>query len=125
MESLLAPLEHLFAPLFFVLLGFQVDVTTFADLKVLILGLLLTLVAIFGKMAATLILKKGYHKLVVGFVLVPRGEVTLIFASLGKSMGVLSTSLYSVLIIVVLLTTLITPPCLTWALRRSEKVAST
>jgi len=120
-ESLLAPLEHLFAPLFFVLLGFQVDVTTFADLKVLVLGLLLTLVAIFGKMAATLILKKGYHKLVVGFGLVPRGEVTLIFASLGKSLGVLSTSLYSVLIIVVLLTTLITPPCLTWALGRQER----
>jgi Kef-type K+ transport system membrane component KefB len=120
-ESLLAPLEHLFAPLFFVLLGFQVDVTTFADLKVLVLGLLLTLVAIFGKMAATLILKKGYHKLVVGFGLVPRGEVTLILASLGKSRGVLSTSLYSVLIIVVLLTTLITPPCLTWALGRKER----
>lgn len=124
-ESLLAPLEHLFAPLFFVLLGFQVDVTTFADLKVLVLGLLLTLVAIFGKMAATLILKRGYHKLVVGFGLVPRGEVTLIFASLGKSMGVLSTSFYSVLIIVVLLTTLITPPCLTWALGRSDETALT
>lgn len=123
--SLLAPLEHLFAPLFFVLLGFQVDVTTFANLKVLLLGLLLTLVAIFGKMAATLILKKGYHKLVVGFGLVPRGEVTLIFACLGKSMGVLSTSLYSVLIIVVLLTTLITPPCLTWALGRSYETALT
>ena len=124
-ESLLEPLEHLFAPLFFVLLGFQVDVTTFANLKVLVLGLLLTLVAIFGKMAATLILKKGYHKLVVGFGLVPRGEVTLIFASLGKSMGVLSTSLYSVLIIVVLVTTLITPPCLTWALGRSDGTALT
>ena len=123
--SLLAPLEYLFAPLFFVLLGFQVDVTTFANLKVLVLGLLLTLVAIFGKMAATLILKKGYHKLVVGFGLVPRGEVTLIFASLGKSMGVLSTSLYSVLIIVVLITTLITPPCLTWALGRSDETAPT
>jgi Kef-type K+ transport system membrane component KefB len=120
-ESLLAPLEQLFAPLFFVLLGFQVDVTTFANLKVLLLGLLLTLAAIFGKMAATLILKKGYHKLVVGFGLVPRGEVTLIFASLGRSMGVLSTALYSVLIIVVLLTTLITPPCLTWALGRSDE----
>ena len=124
-ESLLAPLEHLFAPLFFVLLGFQVDVTTFANLKVLVLGLLLTLVAIFGKMAATLILKKGYRKLVVGFGLVPRGEVTLIFASLGKSMGVLSNSHYSVLIIVVLLTTLITPPCLMWALGRSDETALT
>jgi Kef-type K+ transport system membrane component KefB len=119
-ESLLAPLEQLFAPLFFVLLGFQVDVTTFANFKVLLLGLLLTLVAIFGKMASTVILKQGYHRLVVGFGLVPRGEVTLIFASLGKSMGVLSTSHYSVLIIVVLLTTLITPPCLTWALGRSS-----
>jgi Kef-type K+ transport system membrane component KefB len=120
-ESLLAPLEQLFAPLFFVLLGFQVDVTTFASLKVLILGLLLSVVAIGGKMAATLILQRGYHRLVVGFGLVPRGEVTLIFASLGKSMGILSTPLYSVLIIVVLLTTLITPPCLKWALGRCNQ----
>jgi Kef-type K+ transport system membrane component KefB len=117
-ESLLAPLEQLFAPLFFVLLGFQVDISTFADPKVLVGGLLLTLVAMFGKMAPTAILKKGYRKLVVGFGLVPRGEVTLIFASLGKSMGILSTSLYSVLIIVVLLTTLVTPPLLKWAVER-------
>jgi len=122
-ESLLAPLQQLFAPLFFVLLGFQVDVSTFADLRVLAGGLLLTLVAIFGKMAATVILKKGYRKLVVGFGLVPRGEVTLIFASLGKSMGILSTSLYSVLIIVVLLTTLVCPPLLKWAVERQEENA--
>ena len=117
-ESLLAPLEQIFAPLFFVLLGFQVDVSTFADPKVLVGGLLLTLVAMFGKMAPTAILKKGYRKLAVGFGLVPRGEVTLIFASLGKSMGILSTSLYSILIIVVLLTTLVTPPLLKWAVER-------
>ncbi|HEY9073132.1 MAG TPA: cation:proton antiporter [Desulfobaccales bacterium] len=81
-------------------------------------GLLLTLVAMFGKMAPTAILKQGYRKLAVGFGLVPRGEVTLIFASLGKSMGILSTSLYSILIIVVLLTTLVTPPLLKWAVER-------
>jgi Kef-type K+ transport system membrane component KefB len=73
-------------------------------------------------MAATLILKKGYRKLVVGFGLVPQVEVTLIFADLAKSMGILSTSLYSVLIIVVLLTTLVTPPVLKWALERKEEV---
>ena len=73
-------------------------------------------------MAATLILKKGYRNLVVGFGLVPRGEVTLIFADLAKSMGILSTSLYSVLTIVVLLTTLVTPPVLKWALERKEEV---
>ncbi len=123
-ESLLAPLEKVFAPLFFVLLGFQADVTAFANPRVLAVGLLLTLVAIFGKMAATVVLKKGYHKLVVGFGLVPRGEVTLIFASLGKSMGILSTSLYSVLIIVVLLTTLATPPCLKWALERKGEASA-
>jgi len=73
-------------------------------------------------MAATLILKKGYRKLVVGLGLVPQGEVTLIFADLAKSMGILSTSLYSVLTIVVLLTTLVTPPVLKWALERKEEV---
>lgn len=69
---------------FLVLLGFRAVVTTFAGFQVLLLGLILTVAALCGMMAATLILQKGYPKLAVGFGLVPRGEVTLIFPAWAK-----------------------------------------
>lgn len=120
-EEVMGPLEGIFAPIFFVLMGFQVDASTFGDTDVLLAGLLLTAVAVAGKIAASLPLKKGADKLIVGVGLVPRGEVGLIFASIGRSLGVLDAGLFSVIIIVVLLTTLLSPPMLTWAVRRRER----
>ena len=120
-ESIIAPIEGIFAPVFFVLMGLQVDVSVFTNMEVLVSGLALTIVAIIGKMAASLILKKGNNKLIVGIGLVPRGEVGLIFASIGKSIGVLDDSLFSVIIVVVLLTTMVTPPMLKWAIERKER----
>lgn len=112
LEDLIAPLEGIFAPVFFVLMGFQVDVMAFANWDVLYGGLLLTVVAIVGKLLAGIFLSKDYNKLLVGIGLVPRGEVGLIFASIGKSIGVLNDELFAVVIIVVILTTLVTPPLL-------------
>jgi Kef-type K+ transport system membrane component KefB len=120
-ESIVAPIEGVFAPVFFVLMGFQVDVTTFADMRVLVSGLALTVVAVLGKLMASLVVRKGSDKLIVGVGLVPRGEVGLIFASIGRSLGVLDANLFSIIIIVVLLTTLVTPPLLTWAIGRKER----
>lgn len=51
--------------------------------------------------------------------MVPRGEVGLIFAMVGKKLGVMDEALFSVIVIMVILTTLITPPALTWLLRKS------
>jgi Kef-type K+ transport system membrane component KefB len=120
-ESIIAPIEGIFAPVFFVLMGMQVDVGTFADLNVLLIGLILTVVAIIGKVVAPLLIKKGNDKLIIGFGMIPRGEVGLIFASIGKSIGVLDNRLFSIIIIVVILTTLVTPPLLKWAIERREK----
>ena len=120
-ESIIAPIEGIFAPVFFVLMGLQVDVSVFTNMEVLISGLALTVVAIISKMAASLILKKGNNKLIIGIGLVPRGEVGLIFASIGKSIGVLDDRLFSIIIVVVLLTTMVTPPMLKWAIERKER----
>jgi Kef-type K+ transport system membrane component KefB len=119
-HSVLAPLESIFAPVFFVLMGFQVDVTTFLNLQVLLSGLVLTLAAILGKLAASLWLGPGEDKFIVGFGLNPRGEVGLIFASIGKAIGVLDSNFFSAIIVVVLLTTLMTPPLLKWAIERRQ-----
>jgi Kef-type K+ transport system membrane component KefB len=56
--------------------------------------------------------------------MLPRGEVALIFASLGKSLGLLTNNLFTVIVIVMLFTTLITPPLLKWALERRDTLAS-
>jgi Kef-type K+ transport system membrane component KefB len=50
--------------------------------------------------------------------MVPRGEVGLIFAMVGKQLGVMDEAMFSVIVIMVILTTLVTPPVLTWLLRR-------
>jgi Kef-type K+ transport system membrane component KefB len=120
-RSVLAPLEDIFAPVFFVLMGLQVDVITFLTPQVLLSGLVLTLAAILGKLAASLWLGPGEDKLIVGFGLNPRGEVGLIFASIGKAIGVLDSNFFSAIIVVVLLTTLMTPPLLKWAIERRER----
>ncbi len=120
-ESVIAPLEGIFAPVFFVLMGMQVDVETFLDWKVLLLGLAFTLVAVLGKLAAGLAAGRGLDRLTIGIGLIPRGEVGLIFAGIGRALGVLDDGLFSIIIIVVLLTTVATPPLLTWSVGRGRR----
>jgi Kef-type K+ transport system membrane component KefB len=122
-ESILGPIEHLLAPIFFVLIGLQVDVTIFVDIKVLLMGLLLTAVAVAGKLAASLGVMGGTDRLIVGIGMLPRVEVALIVASIGKSLGVLDNAVYSVIILVVSLTVLITPPLLKWSIERKKRLA--
>ena len=111
-EDLVSPIEEIFAPIFFVMMGFQVDVTAFLDWNIVLVGLAITAVAIIGKIVAGFATRRGYNSWMVGVGLVPRGEVGIIFASIGKSTGVLNDSLFAIIILVVILTTLITPPVL-------------
>jgi Kef-type K+ transport system membrane component KefB len=121
-ESILAPIEELLAPIFFVLIGLQVDLTALANVKVLLMGLLLTAVAVVGKLAASLGVMGGVNRLIVGIGMLPRVEVALIVASMGKSLGVLDDALYSVIILVVALTVLMTPPLLKWSIDRKRNI---
>jgi Kef-type K+ transport system membrane component KefB len=106
-------LGHFFVPIFFVTVGAAVDVRTFADPHVLLVGSLLIVVAIVGKVAAGFapFWFKG-RKLVVGVGMVPRGEVGLIFAQMGLASGVLDVGLFSALTLMVMVTTFVAPPAL-------------
>ena len=117
-ESAIGPIESLFAPIFFVMMGMLVDVTTFLDPKVIKIALALTVVAVIGKIAAGWVVKKDLSSMVIGIGLIPRGEVGLIFASIGKTTGVLDEGMFSAVIVVVMLTTFVTPPALKWAIER-------
>jgi Kef-type K+ transport system membrane component KefB len=106
-------LSMLFVPIFFVWVGAAVDVRTFADPQVLLVGGSLIAVAIAGKFVA------GYapfwfkgRKAVIGVGMMPRGEVGLIFAQMGLTTGALTTGLFSALTLMVMVTTFVAPPLL-------------
>ncbi|HEX9722482.1 MAG TPA: cation:proton antiporter [Candidatus Paceibacterota bacterium] len=83
----------------------------------------ITAAAFLGKIVAGLAAVKG-DRLLVGFGMIPRGEVGLIFATIGASLGVISPNVFSVIVIMVILTTLLTPPVLTFLLKRQPVAAA-
>ena len=120
-EHMLEPIGYFFVPVFFVLTGMQVDLTALADPKVVAIALGITVAAVVGKLVAGFAAGKGMNPWLIGWGMVPRGEVGLIFAMVGKKLGVMSEAMFSVIVIMVILTTLLTPPILTVLLRRQAK----
>ena len=109
----LNPLGHIFIPVFFASIGINADLEAMFQPSVLALATVLTGVAIIGKLVAGFgIGRSPGDKLLIGIGMIPRGEVGLIFASIGLSKGVLDDELYGALLLMVLVTTLITPPLL-------------
>jgi Kef-type K+ transport system membrane component KefB len=120
LRELLSPVESLIVPLFFVWIGIQVKLETLANRNVLIAGLALTVVGIVGKVVSGLVCPKRMNRLAVGLGMMPRGEVGLIFAGIGKSLGVVDDGLFSAVVFLVLVTTILTPPALRWRLSGSS-----
>jgi Kef-type K+ transport system membrane component KefB len=109
----LAPVGHLFIPVFFLQIGIDAEVGAFGRVEVLGTAAVLLVVAVVGKLISPVgaIGSKG-DKLLIGLGMLPRGEVGLIFATIGLSNGVLDDDLYAALLLVVLVTTLATPQLL-------------
>jgi Kef-type K+ transport system membrane component KefB len=112
-EHGVARLGMFFVPIFFVSVGAAVDIGTFVDPQVMIVGGALIAVAIIGKVLAGFapIWYKG-RKLVIGVGMIPRGEVGLIFAQMGLTAGALTTGLFSAITMMVMVTTFMAPPLL-------------
>jgi len=123
LSELMHPLSSLFVPLFFVLMGIQVHLGSLASGRILILGAVLILCAVAGKLACALGTSgRGVNRLAIGMGMVPRGEVGLIFAGIGTSLmlqgqPVLPQAVFSAIVLMVLVTTLLGPVGLRWALR--------
>jgi len=124
LAELLHPLSALFVPLFFVLMGLQVHLESFASGWVAALASVLTVCALAGKLAcAAGVVGRGVNRLAVGIGMVPRGEVGLIFAGIGVTLRLdgaplLSGEIFSAVVLMVLVTTVVTPVGLKWALAR-------
>ncbi len=116
-------LSSLLLPLFFVLMGIQVDLGSLASPKIPALGGALILTALLGKLACGLgVAGRGVNRLAIGMGMVPRGEVGLIFAGIGTGLmlqgqPLLAQGVYSAIVLMVLVTTLLAPVGLRWALR--------
>jgi len=118
-EDLIEPLAHFLVPVFFVMTGMNVQIQTLFNPKVLLVSLGILVVAIAGKYVSGCFAGK-VNRNIVGFGMVPRGEVGLIFASIGSGLGVINHEIFSVIVIMVIFTTLFTPPILTYLIKKER-----
>jgi Kef-type K+ transport system membrane component KefB len=116
---LLQPISAFLVPIFFVYMGMNVDLSTFGNYQVIFFALVLTLAAVVGKQICSMvgIFEKKINFWVIGVGMIPRGEVGLIFVGIGAKLyidgeRVVSPDVYSAIIIMVMITTLVTPPIL-------------
>jgi Kef-type K+ transport system membrane component KefB len=122
-EQLIRPVSTFLVPIFFVLMGIQVHWETFANPAVFGIAACLTLAAIVGKQACGLgILEKKLDRLTVGIGMIPRGEVGLIFVNMGRDLRVLDDATLSAAVIMIIITTLITPPLLKFTLAARKEL---
>lgn len=119
-ENLIESISNFFVPIFFVYTGLQVNLSVFTDLKTVGIALVITLVAFAGKLACGYMAGKGIDHKLVGFGMVPRGEVGLIFLNVGKGLGVVNDQIFAVGVIMVIMTTLLTPPILNSMIRKKN-----
>lgn len=124
LEHLVQPISALLVPIFFVVMGMRVDLTVFGQLDVLWLAGMLTIAAIIGKQLCSLGAGANVDRLSVGIGMVPRGEVGLIFANIGLGLTlhgvpIVDAAVFSAIVIMVIATTMVTPPALKWSLNRS------
>ena len=122
-EELIAPIGQFTTPIFFIITGMSVDLMVFTQTSTVLLGILLTVIAVIGKLLSGFAAGKGVKHWLIGWGMVPRGEVGLIFASVGKSLGVINASEYSVIIMVIISTTFISPIMLNYLIKRYQFVS--
>jgi Kef-type K+ transport system membrane component KefB len=123
LEAEVAPIAAFFTPFFFGYIGAQVDLAGLGDLSTLGLLLGVTLLAVVAKFAGAFVgaLREGRAAaLLIGWGMVPRGEVGIVVAGLGLQVGAIDGRLYSVVVGMAILTTLIVPPLLPRLVARAQ-----
>jgi Kef-type K+ transport system membrane component KefB len=83
------------------------------------MGLVFLVIAVLGKYLGAFVItqKCATNKMLIGISMIPRGEVGLIFAEIGRVNGILDNEIYAVLIFVIIITTLVPPFLLKWLYR--------
>ena len=134
LNDLLQPVSTFLVPIFFVWMGLKVDVRLFARWDILGFAAVLTIAAIIGKQICGLVvLERGINRVAVGLGMIPRGEVGLIFAGIGATLmlpsntgvsePVVNSATFGAVVIMVIITTLVTPLSLKWSLGRKKRAS--
>lgn len=111
-EDQMKPIIHLFTPIFFVMVGLSLNLqqVDWGSPFIWWFSISITSIAILGKLIGALTIKESwYTRLAIGMAMVPRGEVGLIFAELGRASNVLNNEMYAGIVLVIALTTLLPP----------------
>ncbi len=123
-ENQMRPLIYLFTPIFFVTVGLSMNlkVIDFSSFDFWSLTLLLLVIAVIGKLGGAFLLRRMdvIKKFIIGVSMIPRGEVGLIFAELGRTVNVFSNEVYASLVFVIIITTIVPPFILKWLFEREE-----
>ena len=112
MHEQMKPIIQLFTPIFFVMVGLSLDLSAvdWSSPFIWTFSIVVTAVAIVGKLAGGLLVPEDhYTRVAVGMAMVPRGEVGLIFAELGRVSGIFDNAVYAGMVIVIAYTTLLSP----------------
>ncbi|MDH3573762.1 MAG: cation:proton antiporter [Desulfobacteraceae bacterium] len=118
-KELIQPLGYFLVPIFFVLTGMEVRIETLFNVRILILALAISVVAFGGKLISGCAAGR-VRKWIIGWGMVPRCEVGLIFAAMGKALGVFPDDIFSMMVIVIMFTTILPPPILNALLKRQD-----
>jgi Kef-type K+ transport system membrane component KefB len=109
----MTPIIQMFTPIFFVMVGLSMDlhVIDFSSLSFWIIGLSFAVIAFVSKFSAAFFVfqKSIRNNAVIGISMIPRGEVGLIFAEMGRTHGILPNDIYAMLIFVIVITTVVPP----------------
>jgi Na+:H+ antiporter len=111
-EDQMKPIVHLFTPIFFVFVGLSLNLREidWGSSFIWIFSLVLLLVAIVGKLVGALLIRELWPvRWAIGMAMIPRGEVGLIFAELGRESGIFNNEIYAGMVIVIAFTTLLPP----------------
>lgn len=123
-EDRMRPIIHLFTPIFFVMVGLSLNFRAidWGSPFIWTFSLTLFVLAMVGKVLAGFLIKENkYTRIIIGLAMVPRGEVGLIFAELGRVSGIFNHEVYAAVVIVIALTTLIPPFIMKWFYSRYKK----
>ncbi len=124
LEHQMQPLLALLTPFFFVITGAKIDLGVFLSGTGLWMLAVVTLIAVVSKLIGGYLgaISLGSHNAcIVGVGMVPRGEVGIVIASLGLAAGVFSNQIYSVIVAMSVLTSVLTPPILAWLFARERR----
>jgi Kef-type K+ transport system membrane component KefB len=120
-ETQTKPIVQLFTPIFFVMVGLSLNLREidWSSPFIWLFSLSLLVAAVAGKLFGALLVRESWPvRWMIGTAMIPRGEVGLIFAELGRESGVFSNEVYAGMVIVIALTTLLPPFVMKWYYRR-------